>query len=173
MLTSRGPDPDLTISGASAFFSLIYEPGSKTRVSSATARVVLNGVHASGVAHGGTGGLLTGGIRLGSRGISLSGGKTDYAKLTGSIPITFSGNPFINGGAPTIGSLEVTVIGQLIPADVQVDLDSFTYDKTAASLPDQGSTLALLALGVGGVIALRQRRKAAAFASQNSHAADT
>lgn len=78
--------------------------------------------------------------------------------LSGTIPITFT-DPSINGGATTNGMLMVTdTAGPGFNAEVQ--LDSFTYKSTAA-LPDSGSTLALLAMGAGGVIALRQRRKAA------------
>ena len=79
------------------------------------------------------------------------------AAVFGFIPITFS-DPSINGGATTNGMLMVTdTAGPGRTAEVQ--LDSFTYNT--ASVPDQGSTLALLAMGAGGVIALRRRRKAA------------
>jgi hypothetical protein len=80
------------------------------------------------------------------------------ATISGTIPITFT-DLSINGGATTNGTLMVTsTAGPGIFA--QVTLDSFTYNSTAA-VPDSGSTLALLAMGAGGVIALRQRRKAA------------
>ena len=72
------------------------------------------------------------------------------SKLVGSIPITFK-DLHINGGRQTEGSLEVTVSG-VYP---KIQLDSFTY-KT----PDQGSSLALLAMGVGGILALRRSRAA-------------
>lgn len=79
------------------------------------------------------------------------------ASVTANIPITFT-DAFINGGATTNGLLEVTASAG--PGGEKVNLDSFSYNSTA-TVPDQGSTLALLAMGAGGVIALRQRRKAA------------
>ncbi|PYK70003.1 MAG: hypothetical protein DME44_13000 [Verrucomicrobia bacterium] len=62
----------------------------------------------------------------------------------------------INGGKLTAGSLEVTVsAGHRGDGSPTIQLDSFTY-KT----PDQGSSLALLAMGVGGILALRRSRAA-------------
>jgi hypothetical protein len=75
----------------------------------------------------------------------------------GSIPLFFK-DLHINGGAPTKGSLEVTV--DLIT----ITLDSFTYTSNtpvagaSRAVPDQGSSLALLAMGAGGVLALRRWR---------------
>jgi hypothetical protein len=74
------------------------------------------------------------------------------SSLMGSIPIFFQ-DLHINGGAPTRGSLEVTV------NFFQIQLDSLTYN-TRNNVPDQGSTLALLAMGAGGVLALRRWRGA-------------
>ncbi len=71
-------------------------------------------------------------------------------RLNGSIPITFT-DQGINNGAPTKGSLEVTVSGLHPPATIQ--LDSLTFH-----IPDNGSSLALLALGASGVLALRRLR---------------
>jgi hypothetical protein len=73
----------------------------------------------------------------------------------------------INGGKPTAGSLEVTVsAGHRGDGSPTVQLDSLTYDtntsgqgsRLAAAVPDQASSLALLAIGAGGVIALRRSR---------------
>jgi len=65
--------------------------------------------------------------------------------VTASIPIFFK-DLHINGGAPTEGSLEV------LAGFGEIDLDSFTYNtpgqgsSLAAAVPDQGSSLALLAM---------------------------
>ncbi len=81
--------------------------------------------------------------------------------LRGSIPLFFK-DLHINGGAPTKGSLEVTVSSR----DPHVQLDSFTYTSntldqaSSRTLPDQGSSLALLAMGAGGILALRRWRAA-------------
>jgi hypothetical protein len=79
------------------------------------------------------------------------------AQLTGSIPIFFK-DLRINGGAPTQGFLEVTVSGN----DPTVQLDSFSYNTpvqgASRAIPDQGSSLALLAMGAGAVLALRRWR---------------
>ena len=73
----------------------------------------------------------------------------------GSIPIFFK-DLHINGGAPTKGSLEVTVNGGYIT------LDSFTYNTpvqfSSRTVPDQGSSLTLLAMGAAGILALRRWR---------------
>jgi hypothetical protein len=81
--------------------------------------------------------------------------------VTGSIPIFFK-DLRINGGVPTRGSLEVTVEALGSPV---VSLDSFTYNTagqstSVATVPDEGSSLALLAMGAGGVLALRRWRAA-------------
>jgi hypothetical protein len=79
--------------------------------------------------------------------------------LMGSIPIFFK-DLHINGGAPTRGSLEVTV------NVFEIQLDSFAYTSNIAvegpirAVPDQGSSLALLAMGAGGILALRRWRAA-------------
>lgn len=84
--------------------------------------------------------------------------------LTGSIPIFFK-DLHINGGAPTKGSLEVTVSSEG-PMGPEIQLDSLTYNtpghgsRPALAVPDQGSSLALLAMGAGGILALRRRRAA-------------
>src|SRR5207248_680522 len=96
--------------------------------------------------------------QLGSRSIASGGG---HATLTGSIPIFFK-DLHINGGEPTEGSLEVTVSGN-IPL---IQLDSLTYNTavqgSTRAVPDQGSSLALLAMGAGGILALRRWRAARA-----------
>jgi hypothetical protein len=109
----------------------------------------LNGVIASAF-HSGFYPLGT--VRLGSKtGYFAAGSGTP--SLNGSIPITFK-DLHINNGALTKGSLEVTVsAGDGVKAEVQ--LDSFTYNT-----PDQGSSLALLAMGAGGILALRRWRAA-------------
>jgi hypothetical protein len=83
------------------------------------------------------------------------------ATKTYDIPISFT-DPAINGGAPTPGELEVTGFASSGPNGLvaSMTLDSFTYQPLGSAAADSGSTLALLALGAGGVIALRQRRKA-------------
>jgi hypothetical protein len=112
-------------------------------------------------------GYFNGFLRLGSRRAqwyvnrhSYSGGITTTRgtlSLMGSIPIFFK-DLHINGGAPTRGSLEVTVFTG------EIQLDSLTYMSNTAvqgstrAVPDQGSSLALLAMGAGGVLALRRWR---------------
>ena len=90
-------------------------------------------------------------------GTSNTYGKSLDATNAQSWPIHFS-DPNINGGAPTVGTLDVSVLSS--PTEASITFDSFTY-VSSASVPDQPSTLALLALGAGGVLALRQRRQAA------------
>src|SRR5438067_649491 len=71
-----------------------------------------------------------------------------YGHVTGSIPLFFK-DLHINGGAPTEGSLEVTVADRNSNGGAVVQLDSFTYNtpiqgsNLALGVPDQGSTLAL------------------------------
>ena len=77
--------------------------------------------------------------------------------LMGSIPIFFK-DLHINSGAPTRGSLQVTVL------PYEIDLDSLTYTSNTAvegairTVPDRGSSLPLLALGASGILALRRWR---------------
>ena len=92
------------------------------------------------------------GIEISTRGPVVS---------TGIIPITFS-DPAINNGTTTPGQLEVSVgtyeyalFGEFNEYDSYIQLDSYTYTP----IPEP-STLALLALGAGGVLTLRRRRLA-------------
>src|SRR6266566_1189159 len=85
--------------------------------------------------------------RLGSH-ISAHSGYP--ASVTGLIPIFFR-DLHINNGKLTEGWLDVIVFA---PGS-EVRLDSLTYHT-----PDQGSSLALLAMGAGGVLALRRWRAA-------------
>ena len=154
-LTGDG-HPDLTVSGAFTYLSPpIWKFTSQAYpFYNAYAAVVLNGIIATAfhLADGyGDGG------RLGSQ-FGSSGG------LSGSIPIFFK-DLHINGGTPTEGSLEVF-------ADRgEIFLDSFTYTSNTpaasvnSAVPDQASSLALLAMGAAGVLALRRRRTGS---SQNS-----
>jgi hypothetical protein len=148
-LTGDG-HPDLTIANASHSY---YFAG-----------VILNGVRAS-FRYGNSGNFPTdfrdfGTVRLGSRHANFVRAFYGYnttrlfgtPSLTGSIPIFFK-DLHINGGAPTNGSLEVTVEG----LNHKIQLDTFTYNT-----PDQGSSLVLLALGAGGVLAVRRWRAARA-----------
>jgi len=167
-LTGDG-HPDLTIANAHAGYPSEYgDYGHRV------ARVTLNGVKA--VAFWDDSGVtfrnFDGNVRLGSRGAHYSafigpGGTTLHSygthSLTGSIPIFFK-DLHINGGAPTEGSLEATVS---IGGKVEIQLDSFTYTANTpvagsriAAVPDHSSSLALLAMGAGGVLALRRRRTA-------------
>ena len=145
-LTGDG-QPDLAI--ANAFNSVYY----RTYISGAlyVAAVNLNGVRAHAFFHPYD---QIGYVTLGSKSAyffvpSVYAGY-GTSKLVGSIPITFK-DLHINGGRQTEGSLEVTVSG-VYP---KIQLDSFTY-KT----PDQGSSLALLAMGAGGILAFRRWRAA-------------
>jgi hypothetical protein len=151
-LTGDG-HPDLTInaahlsSGGSGFSTKLY-----------SARVDLNGVTASASAavfH--TSLLINATERLGSL-----RGTSSRLPLTGSIPIFFQ-DLNINGGAPTTGTLQVTVSVEGLER-AKVQLDSFTYTSnttvqaSSPTVPEQGSSLALLAMGTGGVLALRRWR---------------
>ena len=158
-LTGDG-QPDLTI--ANAFYSVRHPipPGSGgftyPSFNKYRARVDLNGVHASAFADND---YAYGYVHLGlqsKRFGPFTFGPPFYASLMGSIPISFK-DVHINGGVLTKGSLEVTVFAGtgLNNNSTRVQLDSFTY-KT----PDQGSSLALLARGASGVLALRRSRTA-------------
>ena len=83
---------------------------------------------------------------------SVTYGVHPYASVTGSVPISFK-DLHINGGKPTTGSLQVTVFAGFNSHDrgAKVQLNSFTY-----ATPEQGSSLALLAMGAAGLVALRQ-----------------
>jgi len=152
-LTGDG-QPDLAITNA--FNSRFYRYSFSGYFSIAS--VKLNGVRAHAFYHRAD---VVGQVTLGSRtGYFVNGGKTNYsygsgtASLTGVIPISFK-DLHINGGVQTKGSLEVTVSGP----NAKIQLDSFTYN-TRENVPDQGSSLALLAMGAGGVLALRRWRAA-------------
>jgi len=159
-LTGDG-HPDLTIANA--------HRGDFGR--SRRAGVTLNGVQAFGGSHfydTGTPISKFDSMRLGSRSAYYRvrinrylGTTTRYGtpSLMGSIPIFFK-DLHTNGGAPTEGFLEVTVSG------AHIYLDSFTYNSNTPTpaqtlshtVPDQGSSLALLAMGAGGILAFRRWR---------------
>ncbi len=168
-LTGDG-HPDLTIANASYHVFSRHTtngaPYSTTYFNRYFVAVNLNGVNASAFADNDYG---FGTARLGSQtqgfgARSVTYGVHPYASLTGSIPIFFK-DLRINGGAPTKGSLEVTVFAATNNS-TRVQLDSFTYNtpgqrsSLAAAVPDQGSSLALLAMGAGGILALRRWRAA-------------
>jgi hypothetical protein len=100
-------------------------------------------------------------VSLGSQriGFYLGSVYSGYATshLVGWIPIFFK-DLHINDGAPTKGALEVTVSG----TNPKIQLDSLTYNtpgqgsRLGLAVPDRGSSLALLAMGAGGVLALRR-----------------
>ena len=154
-LTGDG-HPDLMIANAAYFYS---RPSSAFTNIRAFANVDLNGVHA----HAYFNGYPYGTVKLGSRrGVWYP---TNYltSYLTGSIPITFK-DLHINGGALTEGSLQVTafVFGPHRPPSFfsmpEIQLDTLTYN-TRNNVPDQGSSLAFLAMGAGGILALRRSRR--------------
>jgi hypothetical protein len=150
-LTGDG-HPDVTITGAKySRRTIISGGGSPESVFSAS--VFINGVFARGYRRIGNPYSY---MRLGSH-ILRSSCNCLTSSLTGSIPIFFK-DLHINRGAPTKGFLEVTV------TSTEIQLDSFTYNDPptgrGATLPDQGSSLALLAIGAGGILALRRRRAA-------------
>lgn len=150
-LTGDG-QPDLVISNA--FYAVTTNsngPGFIQYI----ARVNLNGVLARAAAFAYDGvGFLT----LGSHS-KFFGFSSHSGSLTGSIPVSFK-DLHINGGALTKGSLQVTVLGKVVPSEpgepnsvAKVQLDSLTFHT-----PDNGSTLTLLAMGATGVLALRRSR---------------
>jgi hypothetical protein len=151
-LTGDG-HPDLAITGTRAYyrhFSRTFSTGYVFTFNDSTAAAFLNGVRAEAFFYGDGYGHS---VRLGSR--------HDYSTLTGSIPVFFK-DLHINGGAPTRGSLGVTVSDF---GGVKIQLDSFTYNipgqgSRSLAVPDQGSSLALLALGASGILALRRWRAA-------------
>jgi hypothetical protein len=139
-LTGDG-QPDLTIAN-SFFFSHHYATTYGATFYRFAVRVELNGVIAYGRDNGE---YPSGSVQLGSQHGFHSGNYGTFS-LTGSIPIFFK-DLHINNGALTKGSLEVTV------QESRVQLNSFAYNT-----PDRGSSLALLAMGAGGVLALRRWR---------------
>jgi hypothetical protein len=162
-LTGDG-QPDVNI--ANAFNSVHTNPSLGFPYVSYHAKVDLNGVAVRADVfryHGG------GSLALGSQHKTFSAANSGIVSgsLTGSIPVVFK-DLHINGGALTKGSLEVTVLGKVVlgdpnerPSVAEVQLDSLTFHT-----PDNGSSLALLAMGAGGVLALRRWR-----AAQNTHKA--
>jgi hypothetical protein len=149
-LTGDG-HPDLTITRPS-FFRYTTRTGTDGSYHvhyKSFAAVNLNGIHAQGY-HYFVPGLFT---------AQLASQITSYGTLTGSIPIFFK-DLHINGGKPTAGSLGVTVSD--VGSGPTIQLDTFTYNDPptgrGAAVPDQGSSLALMAMGAAGVIALRRSR---------------
>ena len=161
-LTGDG-HPDLTIANAPSYV-YPFEAGA-----------TLNGVRASFQFQDLDG--FSARMRLGSRTAfyryirtGSSGGRSNTygtPSLTGSIPLFFK-DLHINGGAPTKGFLTVTVF------TTRVDLDSFSYNTplqgaSLATIPDQGSSLALLAMGAGGILALRRWRATQGRSKESAH----
>ncbi len=149
-LTGDG-QADLII--ANAFYSVYYHGLPFPSFNNYIVRVDLNGVHAQAFKSNDYG---FGTVRLGSQ-IRFFGPVSctscpQYGSLMGSIPISFK-DLHINNGKLTSGSLEVTLSS--IYGHAEIQLDSFTY-KTS----DEGSSLALLAMGAGGILALRRWRAA-------------
>ena len=157
-LTGDG-HPDLTIANASAFYVVrkTYNGNPLPSYNDSYVRVNLNGVFAaasffkaSATPHGR--------IQLGLEYAPFALGSYGPYSLKGSIPIFFK-DLHVNGGAPTKGFLEVTVSDF-----TSVNLDSFTYNTpiqgATVTVPDQGSSLPLLAMGAGGILALRRWRAA-------------
>jgi hypothetical protein len=153
-LTGDG-HPDLTIANAAYFYYRGYTSQGGSLRDRWSAEVVLNGVYAR--AFHSYDGFPSTHLILGSR--TRRGGTTSSApSLTGSIPIFFK-DLHINGGAPTSGSLQLTAF-----AAGEIHLDRLTYTSNSPveglsrAVPDQGSSLLLLATGAGGVLALRRWR---------------
>ena len=148
--------PDVVIANA---FNAITFPQSHTGdygYAHYVARANLNGISARAFAalYDGLGSLI-----LGSQhnyfGAHVPPSYVISASLTGSIPVSFK-DLHINNGALTSGSLEVTVFAKARPEGIaSIQLDSLTFNT-----PDNGSSLGLLAMGAGGVLALRRRRAA-------------
>jgi hypothetical protein len=151
-LTGDG-QPDMTITGA--YYHFRSSPSISTFHTFGTVGAHLNGVNAFAF-HSGQYPLGT--VRLGSKtGYWAAGSGTP--SLHGSIPVTFK-DLNINNGALTHGSLAVTVTVFGTHGPAEIDLDSLTYNTR--NVADQGSTLALLAMGAGAIVALRRWRGAQA-----------
>jgi hypothetical protein len=157
-LTGDG-HPDITLTGAKYFLSHTHFFGYTGPFYKFSAAIQINGVYARGYDSGGYPFRYG---TLGSQRGFASGPDTFY--LTGSIPIFFK-DLHINAGAPTKGFVEVTVApGQF----ATIQLDSLTYSTpgqapapgSRLSVSDQGSSLALLAMGAGGILAFRRWRAA-------------
>jgi len=170
-LTGDG-HPDLTI--ANAFNAVYTDLSLGFPYVQYRARVNLNGVSARAdvFRYDGSGYLTLGSHFKHFCGTCTISGHS--GSLTGSIPVFFK-DLHINGGKPTEGSLEVTVFGKVVlgdpgerPSIAKVQLDSLTYNtpgqgpRLGSAVPDQGSSLALLAMGASGVLALRRLRSARA-----------
>jgi hypothetical protein len=137
---------DITLTGANFYYrhSGITQSG-YYHFQKFSAAVNINGIQAKGYDNGDYPFRY---VRLGSQYRAATGGYS--VSLAGSIPITFR-DLHINNGKLTSGSLEVTVTPD------KIQLDSLTYN-TRNNIPDQGSSLALLAMGAGGILALRRWR---------------
>jgi hypothetical protein len=144
--------PDLLISNV--FYQFRSSPSISTFATKGKARVNLNGVHAYAY-HSGH--YPLGFERLGSKTARITAG-SGTPSLNGAIPITFR-DLHINNGVLTEGSLEVTVTNFGPHGPAEIDLDSLTYN-TRNGVPDRGSSLSLLAIGAGGILALRRWRAA-------------
>ena len=111
--------------------------------------------------------IVGGGGGVGSVTIYTTPGK---AQVKLKIPIWFM-DPSVNGGALTEGFIQATATAMGVarsgpffgqPGVAKITLDNFMYTMNMpAGVPEGGSTLALLAMGAGGVLAFRQRKKAA------------
>jgi hypothetical protein len=161
-LTGDG-HPDLTIANAFHVLATTYNGIRRYYYGTKRAGVNLNGVLASAFWYG-HGDPYTATERLGSQvahwyKIPETTSVYGTSQLTGSIPIFFK-DLRINGGAPTQGFVEVTVFGNY----PKVQLDSFTYNGpvklSGNTVSDEGSSLALLAMGAGGILAFRRWRAA-------------
>jgi hypothetical protein len=150
--------PDVVI--ANAFNLVSTNPSLGFPYVHYVARANLNGVLASAVLDRYDG---YGFLQLGAQHKTFNGAFTGVSSgsLMGSIPVSFK-DLNINGGKLTKGSLEVTVFSKVILGDpgervsvAKVQLDSLTFHT-----PDNGSSLGLLAMGAGGVLALRRSRAA-------------
>ena len=164
-LTGDG-HPDLTIADAHFRFSVYRSSGGYYNPYYGTfiARVNLNGILASAFRRN-DGFPYSGSERLGSLATGFSQGNISYPShvygtysLTGSIPLFFK-DLHINGGAPTGGLLQVTVSTRDFH-NAEIQLDSFSYNTPVQGLtravPDEGSSLGLLAMGAGGILAFRR-----------------